>query len=123
MSVSPSKVAVIDSDNCIGCHVCVRECPFDAIVGTNEKLHQIIFNLCTGCELCIDPCPTNCIQMINTKDIAAKTTFLNGKENKILARIKRPKSKDRFNKGNNENNDDIMAALLEQARDKQNGKG
>jgi RnfABCDGE-type electron transport complex B subunit len=116
MSDKTNELALIDADNCIGCHVCVRECPFDAIIGVNEMLHQIIFDLCTGCGLCIDPCPTNCIEMVSTGSIKTKTIFVSSGKNKILAKIKKPKSKDRFNKTSNNNDEQLIDALLDQAR-------
>lgn len=56
-------VAVIDESHCIGCTLCIRACPVDAIVGANKRMHTIIEAVCTGCELCIPPCPVDCISM------------------------------------------------------------
>ncbi len=60
----PIKVAVIDEARCIGCTVCIKACPVDAIVGGFKQMHTILADDCTGCELCISPCPVDCIAMV-----------------------------------------------------------
>ena len=59
----PLEVAVIDEARCIGCVLCIKACPVDAIVGAPHKMHTVIADECTGCELCVAPCPVDCIQM------------------------------------------------------------
>ena len=60
----PKTVAVIDEDVCIGCVMCIKACPTDAIVGAAKMMHTVIASDCTGCELCIEPCPVDCIDLI-----------------------------------------------------------
>lgn len=59
----PLTVAVIDENWCIGCTLCIKACPTDAIVGTNKRMHTVIEPWCTGCELCIPVCPVDCISL------------------------------------------------------------
>lgn len=61
----PVTVAVIDEDWCIGCTLCIKVCPTDAIVGANKRMHTVIEPVCTGCELCIPVCPVDCISLDN----------------------------------------------------------
>jgi len=61
----PLAVAVIDEDWCIGCTLCLKVCPTDAIVGSNKRMHTVQEIYCTGCELCLPVCPVDCIAMVN----------------------------------------------------------
>ena len=67
----PRTVAVIDESWCIGCTLCIKACPTDAIVGSNKRMHTVIEPACTGCELCLPVCPVDCIQLENVT--AART--------------------------------------------------
>ena len=62
---SPRSVAIIDEAWCIGCTLCVKACPTDAILGSNKMMHTIIEPYCTGCELCVPVCPVDCISFEN----------------------------------------------------------
>jgi electron transport complex protein RnfB len=55
---------LIDEPRCIGCALCLKACPVDAILGASRYLHTVIADECTGCELCIPSCPVDCIEMI-----------------------------------------------------------
>ncbi len=59
----PLTLAVIDEAWCIGCTLCIKACPTDAIVGSNKCMHTVIEPYCTGCELCIPVCPVDCISL------------------------------------------------------------
>jgi electron transport complex protein RnfB len=61
----PRQLAVIDEAWCIGCTLCLKVCPVDAIVGATKRMHTVVDPLCTGCELCIPVCPVDCISLAN----------------------------------------------------------
>jgi electron transport complex protein RnfB len=61
---APRGVAVIDESWCIGCTLCIKACPTDAIVGANKLMHTVMQTYCTGCALCLPPCPVDCIDMV-----------------------------------------------------------
>jgi electron transport complex protein RnfB len=56
-------MAFIDENWCIGCTLCIKACPTDAIVGTHKRMHTVIEPYCTGCELCLPVCPVDCIYL------------------------------------------------------------
>jgi electron transport complex protein RnfB len=62
-SEAPRARARVDEDWCIGCALCLKACPVDAIVGAAKQMHVVIEPLCTGCELCLPVCPVDCIEM------------------------------------------------------------
>ncbi|MEI6761191.1 MAG: electron transport complex subunit RsxB [Betaproteobacteria bacterium] len=59
----PRHVAVIDENWCIGCTLCIKVCPTDAILGSNKRMHSVIEPYCTGCALCLPVCPVDCISL------------------------------------------------------------
>jgi Na+-translocating ferredoxin:NAD+ oxidoreductase subunit B len=65
---SPRGVAIVDESWCIGCTLCIKACPVDAIVGANKRMHTVVEAQCTGCELCIPICPVTCITMTPTDE-------------------------------------------------------
>ena len=64
----PMTVAVIDEAWCIGCTLCLKVCPTDAILGSNKVMHTVIESACTGCDLCLPVCPVDCIEMVPISD-------------------------------------------------------
>jgi electron transport complex protein RnfB len=63
----PLRLAVIDEAWCIGCTLCIKACPVDAIVGASKRMHTVIEAWCTGCELCVPVCPVDCIDLVDSR--------------------------------------------------------
>jgi NADH-quinone oxidoreductase subunit F len=47
----------IVADRCVGCTVCMKECPVEAITGATKEVHFIDQSLCTRCGACMTVCP------------------------------------------------------------------
>lgn len=45
---------------CIGCRLCVRNCPEETI-GFENRLAKIDYSGCVNCGVCVEKCPTGCI--------------------------------------------------------------
>ncbi len=56
--------AWIEEALCIGCTLCIKACPVDAILGAAKQMHTVLAEECTGCALCVVPCPVDCIHML-----------------------------------------------------------
>ncbi|MBQ9992234.1 MAG: 4Fe-4S binding protein [Firmicutes bacterium] len=67
-----------DAEACIGCSMCMRDCPANAIeiinIGTKEdKKFKAIFHLdhCIYCGQCVDSCPKDALVMSNNIELAS----------------------------------------------------
>ena len=49
------------TEKCIGCTICARQCPVDAIAFTPYQRHVIDQDLCTKCDVCRKVCPENAV--------------------------------------------------------------
>jgi electron transport complex protein RnfB len=69
-SEGPRHIVFIDENWCIGCTLCIKACPVDAIVGSNKRMHTVIEAHCTGCDLCLPVCPVDCILVADVSENA-----------------------------------------------------
>lgn len=53
----------ISEQNCIGCVVCARNCPVNAISGEKKQLHVIDQEICIKCGICMDKCKFDAITL------------------------------------------------------------
>ncbi len=58
-------IVEINEDKCIGCGICVEECPYDAIWMNKEMKLAYKCDLCGGDPLCVKYCPANALVVVN----------------------------------------------------------
>ncbi|MHC5010279.1 MAG: 4Fe-4S dicluster domain-containing protein, partial [Planctomycetota bacterium] len=47
----------IDPEICVGCQICLKKCPIQAIDGGKKIIHVIDQGMCTHCGTCYHVCP------------------------------------------------------------------
>lgn len=59
---------IVNKEECTGCKICIKDCPFDAITLEN-KIAVIDEDKCTVCGICVSSCP---FDAISNDDISEK---------------------------------------------------
>ncbi len=56
--------AVNDTDRCVACGVCARQCPRGAISIYKGCFAEVDESLCVGCGICEKACPAGSIKVL-----------------------------------------------------------
>jgi len=75
-------VSSVDKDLCTGCQICVRICPFNAIVKDENGYAYVQEALCKGCGVCGASCPEKAITIkhFTNEQIISEIFALGGKQ-------------------------------------------
>ena len=74
----------IDPEKCVGCLLCLKNCPVDAISGERKKVHIIDQDPCIKCGACFEICPPK---------VTAVSKYTGKKKDKILKKSSRRRVK------------------------------
>ena len=66
----------IEPEKCVGCLLCLKNCPVGAISGERKKVHVIDQDLCIKCGACFDVCPPK-VQAVSKYTGKKKERILN----------------------------------------------
>ena len=63
----------IDQEKCIGCTLCAKRCPAEAIIGEPKQAHYILVDKCIGCGSCATVCRVDAVQLRQFEDELSAT--------------------------------------------------
>ncbi|MHB8771165.1 MAG: NADH-ubiquinone oxidoreductase-F iron-sulfur binding region domain-containing protein [Syntrophales bacterium] len=55
------KTFSVDTSLCVGCTLCKKQCPGNAVIGERKQAHYILEDRCIGCGACAEACPHQAI--------------------------------------------------------------
>ncbi len=58
----------INQEKCIGCTLCAKRCPAEAIIGEPKQAHYILVDKCIGCGSCATVCRVDAVQLRQFED-------------------------------------------------------
>ena len=64
----------IDQEKCIGCTLCAKRCPTNAIIGEPKQAHYILVDKCIGCGSCVTACRVDAVELRQFEDELSATT-------------------------------------------------
>jgi RnfABCDGE-type electron transport complex B subunit len=64
------RTFTIDNALCIGCGICRKACPQNAIVGERKQAHYVIEDRCIGCGACVSACPKDAIGIAQWQEVS-----------------------------------------------------
>jgi len=75
--VTSTFIAEIDKEVCVGCGVCVKTCPINAIEMITEKNPEIDKAVCLGCGVCALKCKSGALKLVKREQriLHPETTF------------------------------------------------
>ena len=59
-------MALLHVNKCTGCDECRKVCPFEAIQGEPDHMHNVISWNCKGCGKCVEVCQSGALELIPT---------------------------------------------------------
>ncbi|OGP51555.1 MAG: 4Fe-4S ferredoxin [Deltaproteobacteria bacterium RBG_13_43_22] len=62
-AVASKYFAIMDTELCTGCEICLERCQMGAIFLSAEGLAQINLDRCIGCGLCVTKCPARALHL------------------------------------------------------------
>lgn len=64
------RTFIIDNALCIGCAMCRKACPQNAVIGERKQAHYILEDRCIGCGACVSACPKDAIGITPWQEVA-----------------------------------------------------
>jgi NADH-quinone oxidoreductase subunit F len=74
----------IEPEKCVGCLLCLKNCPVEAISGERKKVHVIDQELCIKCGACFDVCPPK---------VSAVSKYTGKKKERVLRKVSKQRAK------------------------------